>query len=207
MTAHDARGTVVAMRSSLPAGFLVALAAAGGLAACGSDPPAEVVVTVTATPSAAATAAGTPSPTRSPRASAAPRATTKPPASDVEGRRFDFGLVTAARRAGKVDVLVLDRWTDPRVDDDALARRGLPVRPWRLGSNRYRNVNATKTFDIPVRDGAAFRLHHCLAAGDPLQTRSVGAAELAKAPAADRLLLVRLDGKGWATGGETLAGC
>ena len=50
-------------------------------------------------------------------------------------------------------------------------------------------------------------VHHCTAAGEPLQTRSVTTKELADAPEADRLLLVTLDGSGWATGGETFAGC
>ena len=58
-----------------------------------------------------------------------------------------------------------------------------------------------------MREGTTFLLHHCIADGEPLQTRSVGATELADAPDADRLLLVSLDGDGWATGGETFAGC
>ena len=57
------------------------------------------------------------------------------------------------------------------------------------------------------REGTTFLLHHCTAAGEPLQTRSVTTKELADAPEADRLLLVTLDGSGWATGGETFAGC
>jgi hypothetical protein len=178
----------------------LALVAGASLSACGSDTPREVVVTVTGTPSGAASSAGpTPSSTASTKV--------KAPTSDVEGRRFDFGQVTGAKRAGDVDVLVLDRWTDPKVDDAVVAKQGLPVTSWKVASNRYVNQNAKKTFDIPVREGTTFLLHHCVAAGDPLQTRSVGAAELADAPEADRLLLVTLDGDGWATGGETFAGC
>ena len=131
----------------------------------------------------------------------------KAPTSDVEGRAFDFGQVTGAKRAGDVDVLVLDRWTDPKVDDAVVAKQGLPVNSWQVGSDRYVNQNDKKTFDIPVREGTTFLLHHCVAAGEPLQTRSVSATELADAPEADRLLLVTLDGDGWATGGETFAGC
>ena len=178
----------------------LALVAGAGLSACGSDTPQEVVVTVTGTPSGAASSAGpTPSSTASTKV--------KAPTSDVEGRKFDFGQVTGAKRAGDVDVLVLDRWTDPKVDDAVVAKQGLPVTSWKVGSNRYVNQNAKKTFDIPVREGTTFLLHHCVAAGRPLQTRSVGAAELADAPDADRLLLVTLDADGWATGGETFAGC
>jgi hypothetical protein len=177
----------------------LALAASAGLGACGSDTPEEVVVTVTAAPSAATSASPTPSSTASTKV--------KAPTSDVEGRRFDFGEVTGAKRAGDVDVLVLDRWTDPGVKDEVLAEKGLPVTSWQLGSDRYVNQNDKKTFDIPVREGTTFLLHHCTDQGDPLQTRTVGAADLADAPDTDRLLLVTLDGDGWATGGETLAGC
>ena len=91
-------------------------------------------------------------------------------------------------------MLVLDRWTDPSVDDAVLAKQGLPVNSWQVGSDRYVNQNDKKTFDIPVREGTTFLLHHCVTAGEPLQTRSVSANELADAPETDRLLLVTLDG-------------
>ncbi len=182
------------------ASLALALSVAAGLGGCGSDTPRDVVVTVTATPSGGAS-----SPTPAPSSTASTKV--KAPTSDVEGRRFDFGLVTGAKRSGDVDVLVLDRWTDPKVDDAVLAKRGLPVSSWTLGSDRYINQNDKKTFDIPVREGTMFLLHHCIADGEPLQTRSVGATELADAPDSDRLLLVSLDGDGWATGGETFAGC
>ena len=203
MTGSALHGTVGSVRSRMPSAPLaLALLASAGLAACGgADPPAEVVVTVTATPSTAV-----PSPASSaPAPSATP--SDPPPSSDVVGRRFDFGLVTGTKRAGDVDVLVVDRWTDPGVSDAVLAEQGLEVASWRLGSDRFVNQNDRKTFDVPVRDGVAFTLNHCVAIGEPLQTRSVGAAELADAPDADRLLLVRLDDEGWATGGDTLAGC
>ncbi|HEU5242545.1 MAG TPA: hypothetical protein VFU25_11040 [Ornithinibacter sp.] len=193
------RGTVGPVLSRMPsAPHALALLSCVWLAACGdADPPDEVVVTVTATPSTAVP----------PPASSAPAPSEPLPSSDVVGRRFDFGLVTGTKRAGDVDVLVVDRWTDPGVGDAVLAERGLEVAPWQLGSDRFVNQNDRKTFDVPVRDGVAFTLNHCVALGEPLQTRSVGAAELAEAPDADRLLLVRLDDEGWATGGQTLAGC
>lgn len=177
----------------------LALVVGAGLSACAADIPQEVVVTVTGTPAAPSSGSPAPSSTASAEVTA--------PTSDVKGRAFDFGLVAGAKKAGDVDVLVLDRWTDPDVDDAVVAKQGLPVTSWQVGSNRFVNQNAQKTFDIPVREGATFLLHHCVAAGDPLQTRSVGAAELADAPDADRLLLVGLDKDGWATGGETFAGC
>ena len=178
----------------------LALVAGAGLTACGSETPPEVVVTVTGTPSDAPS-------TGSPAPSATVSGKVKAPTSDVKGRAYDFGLVTGAKREGDVDVLVLDRWTDPRVEDAVVAEKGLPVTSWQVGSNRYVNQNAKKTFDIPVREGATFLLHHCVGVGEPLQTRSVGATELADAPDSDRLLLVSLDDAGWATGGETFAGC
>jgi hypothetical protein len=178
----------------------LALVAGAGLSACGSDTPREVVVTVTGTPSGAASStAPTPSGTASTQG--------KAPTSDVKGRKFDFGMVTGAKRAGAVDVLVLDRWTDPKVADAVVAKQGLPVTSWVVGSDRFVNQNDKKTFDVPVREGTTFLLHHCVAPGDPLQTRSVSATELADAPDTDRLLLVTLDADGWATAGETFAGC
>src|SRR5512141_1882296 len=181
------------MRSRMPyAPLALALVAGAGLSACGSDTPPEVVVTVTGTPSGAAS-------TGSPQPSSTVSAKVKAPTSDVKGRAFDFGLVTGATRVGGVDVLVLDRWTDPKVDDAVVAQQGLPVTSWQVGSNRYVNQNAKKTFDIPVREGTTFLLHHCVSAGDPLQTRSVSATELADAPDNDRLLLVNLDNEGGAT--------
>ena len=178
---------------------LAALACAGLTACGGSGVPPEVVVTVTQSPSATEPGSGSPS-------KASP--TTKPTArSEVRGRDFDFGFVTSAKKVGDTDVLVLDRWTDPNVPDEKLADEGLEAAPWDLGSDRYVNQNDKVTFDIPVREGTSFLLHHCVAKGEPLQTRSVGARELAGAPEADRLVLVEIDDDGWATGGETFPGC
>ena len=178
----------------------LALVAGSGLAACGTETPPEVVVTVTRAPGSSASDCPSSSPSSA-------STTTDVPTSDVTGRRFDFGLVLRAERAGATDVLVLDRWTDPEVDGDTLAERGLEVGTWQLGSNRYLNQNTKVTFDIPVRDGTTFLLHHCVGAGEPLETRSVTATELADAPASDRLVLLQVDQDGWATSGETLAGC
>ena len=178
----------------------LALVAGASLAACGSDTPPEVVVTVTGTPSPAASA-------RARRRRRTASTKVKAPTSDVKGRTFDFGQVTGAKRAGDVDVLVLDRWTDPGVDDAVVAKRGLPVTSWQFGSDRYINQNDKKTFDIPVREGTHVPAAPLRAAGEPLQTRSVSATELAEAPETDRLVLVTLDDAGWATGGETFAGC
>ncbi len=58
-----------------------------------------------------------------------------------------------------------------------------------------------------VRAETTFLVDHCVAHVEPLQTRSGSAGELAEAPDSDRLVLLTLDGAGWATGGETFAGC
>jgi hypothetical protein len=178
----------------------LALVAGSGLVACGTETPPEVVVTVTQAPGSRGSDSFSSS-------GSSASTTADVPTSEVKGRRFDFGLVLRAERVGDTDVLVIDRWTDPKVDDDTLAEHGLEVGTWQLGSNRYLNQNAKVTFDIPVRDGTTFLLHHCVRAGEPLETRSVTATELAAAPASDRLALVQVDQDGWATSGETLAGC
>jgi len=193
------------MRARMPSAHLARLAlaalACAALTACGGpDVPPEVVVTVTANPSPSRSAGASPGTASPTKKAAAPK-------SEVKGRDYDFGLVQSAKKVGDTDVLVLDRWTDPKVDDEVVAKQGLPVTSWRVGSDRYVNQNDKKTFDIPVREGTTFLLHHCTAAGEPLQTRSVTTKELADAPEVDRLLLVTLDGSGWATGGETFAGC
>jgi hypothetical protein len=179
--------------------------AVGALAGCGgSATPGEVVVTVTAsdsgTPDDSGSAASEPDST-----SPAPEATVE---SDDTGRRFDFGVVKAVEAEGDTEVLVFDRWTDPEVDDAVLAKEGLEVTTYDLAKNPYRNVNTTVTFRIPVRDGTSFLLHHCVQAGEPLTSKSVSAAELAAAPASDRLVLLTIDPEsGYTTGGESLAGC
>ena len=193
------------MRARMPSAHLaraaLAALACAALAACGgSDVPPEVVVTVTANPSPSESASASPGTASPTKKAAAPK-------SEVKGRDYDFGFVVSAKQVGDTDVLVLDRWTDPKVDDEDLADDGLEPGRWDLGSDRYVNQNSEVTFDIPVREGATFLLHHCVAKGEPLQSRSVGARELADAPEADRLVLVELDDDGWATGGETFAGC
>ncbi|MEO7422106.1 MAG: hypothetical protein ABIU87_06915 [Ornithinibacter sp.] len=193
------------MRHHLPRPTLAfaATLACAPLAACGtSGTPPEVVVTVTGTPSPAAS--GAPDDTTP---SASPTAKADPVKSDVVGRSFDFGLVKSAKTIGGTEVLVIDRWTDPTVDDAELARTGLTVTAYDLTKNPYKNVNSKVVFQVPVREGTTFLLNHCVASGEPLQTRSVDAGALAAAPKKDRLVLVTLDDAGYATSGETFAGC
>ncbi|MEO6789453.1 MAG: hypothetical protein ABI249_07610 [Ornithinibacter sp.] len=186
-----------------PALALAALVTCASMAACGtSGTRPEVVVTVTGTPSPAA-----PDAPSSPTPSASPTAQADPVKSDVLGRSFDFGLVKSAKTVGGTDVLVIDRWTDPAVDDAELAKTGLTVAAYDLKKNPYKNVNSTVVFRVPVREGTTFLLNHCVAAGEPLQTMSVDAGALAAAPEADRLVLLTLDDAGYATSGETFASC
>ncbi|MEO5608591.1 MAG: hypothetical protein ABIQ61_13635 [Ornithinibacter sp.] len=186
-----------------PALALAATLACAPMAACGTSGTApEVVVTVTSTPSPAASDAP-----RSRTPSASPTVKADPVKSDVLGRSFDFGLVKSAKTVGGTAVLVIDRWTDPAVDDAELARTGLAVAAYDLRKNPYKNVNSKVVFQVPVREGTTFLLNHCVAAGEPLQTRSVDAGALAAAPETDRLVLLTLDDAGYATSGETLPGC
>lgn len=192
----------MSLRTSPARAALVAVTVAvgaTGLTACANEnePIPEVVVTVTSSASTST----------SPSTATSPSATPAAVTSDVEGRDFDFGVVLRAEKEDGTDVLVVDRWTDPKVDDAVLAKKGLPVESWDLGSKRFVNQNTKKTFDVPVREGASFLLNHCVAAGEPLQTKSVSATELADAPEADRLVLLELDDAGYATAGETFAGC
>ncbi len=196
------------MRHRMPRAALALTAALAlvPLTACGStDAPSEVVVTVTGTPSPAASGPAEPSGEAS--ATGTPTTRTDPVPSDDLGRNFDFGMVTSTKKVGDTVVLVLDRWTDPRVADDDLAKTGLTVRPYDRAKSPYRNVNTEVVFEVPVREGATFLLNHCVRSGDPLQTRSVDAAGLAEAPAEDGLVLLTIDDQGYATGGETFAGC
>jgi hypothetical protein len=166
----------------------------------GGETPGEVVVTVTAS-AVESEDSPTPSTTTS-------STSTQPVASDVVGRNFDFGVVTAVDDEGGTEVLVFDRWTDPGVDDSVLAQKGLVVSTYDLDKSPYTNVNTEVTFRIPVDDGTSFLLHHCVQKDDPVTTRSVTATELAQAAPADRLVLLTIDPEtGYTTGGETFAGC
>ncbi len=171
----------------------VALAAVAALGACGTG-AGDGIVTVTSSGAA----------TSSPSATASEAG---PPTSEDRGRRYDFGRIARITEAGGTQVLAFDRWTDPTVDDAVLAQKGLPVTPYAADKVPYENLNTTNTFAVPVRDGAMFLLHHCIAAGDPLQARSVSAQELLDADPRDTLVLLTIDPDGYATGGETFAGC
>ena len=166
------------------------------LAACGdSSTPSSQDVTVTVTPTVTASA---PAATRP----AAPKA----PGSDVAGRAFDFGTVVSATKVGDVIVLELDRWTWKGLDDGKLARQGVPLGPFK-GAPPYTNQNAKLTFTIPVTAGARVLQHHCVAADQPLQTKSVAADQLAGLPDRENTVLVTLDESGRATAAENIPGC
>jgi hypothetical protein len=182
-----------------------AVLAAALLAGCGDGggTAGEVVVTVTASPSDAPSES--PSTTKSEKAEPAPAETVK---SDDVGRRFDFGIVEGVDTVDGTEVLVFDRWTDPDVDDAVLAQEGLDVEPYDLDDSPFQNINKENTFRVPVREGTSFLLHHCVQEGEPVTSKSVSAKELAKADAADALVLLDIDPEtGYATGGETFAGC
>lgn len=185
------------LRATGAAGALVALAAANLLTACGSSSPGaggDVTVTVTPTVTASAPPAST--------TSAAPKA----PTSDVKGRDFDFGVVTKTGTSRGVTFIELDRWTWKKLDDAKLARDGVPTAPFK-GDVPYENQNARLTYTIPVADGARILYHHCLAADQPLQTKSVDVAALKGLPERENTVLVQVDDQGAATSIQNIPGC
>lgn len=177
---------------------VTALAVVALLSGCGSDkPPAtggQVTVTVTPTVTAKPPAA---SPT-----SAAPKA----PTSDVLGRQFDFGVVTKVSTVAGTAVIELDRWTWKGLDDGKLAKSGVPTTPFK-GAVPYSNQNAKLTYTIPVADGARILYNHCIAADQPLQTKSVDPAELKGLADRENTVLVQIDSKGQAASIQNIPGC
>jgi hypothetical protein len=183
-----------------------AVLAAPLLAGCGGGGSAgEVVVTVTASTAESPSESPPATESESEDAEPTPEETLK---SDDVGRKFDFGIVKSISTEDGTVVFAFDRWTDPEVDDAVLAQEGLTVEPYDLDENRFQNINTENTFRVPVREGASFLLHHCVQEGEPVTSRSVSAEELAQADPADALVLLDIDPKtGYATGGETFAGC
>ena len=175
---------------------MLALLCAGSvtvLSACGGPPPSGQDVTVTVTPTV--TASGPAKPT-----------TPTVPTSDVKGRKFDFGTIVSAKKVAGVIVLELDRWTWKKLDDAKLAQQGVPVGPFK-GDPPYTNQNAKLTYTIPVTAGARVLQHHCVAADQPLQTKSVSADQLAGLADRENTVLVTLDAQGRATAAENIPGC
>lgn len=185
---HDAR-------TSTAAGSLVVMAAAVLLSGCGSDTPGGDV-TVTVTPTVTASAPGASATSSGPKA----------PTSDVKGRKFDFGVVTKTGTTRGVTYLELDRWTWTKLDDGKLAKNGVPTAPFK-GPVPYTNQNAKLTYTIPVADGARILFHHCIAADQPLQTKSVDVAALKGLADRENTVLVQIDDKGAATSIQNIPGC
>jgi hypothetical protein len=188
---HHSRGTTAATTA---AAAVSVLAAVGLLSGCGSGTPSGGNVTVTVTPTVTAKPA---TPTS---------ATPKSPQADDVGRRFDFGTVTKVSTVKGKSVLELDRWTWKGLDDAKLATSGVPVKPF-TGPVPYTNQNAKLTYTIPVADGARILYHHCIAADQPLQTKSLDAGSLKNMAQRENRLLVRLDSKGAATSIQNMPGC
>ena len=179
-----------------------ALAAALATSACGGGGSATGPVTVTVTPTVtagdptASSSVGTPSTTPKPAA----------PTSDVVGRAFDFGVVTKVAKVAGVSVIELDRFTWTKLDDTELARDGVPDQ-WFKGKAPYSNQNDTITFTIPVAADARILYHHCVAADQPLQTRSATIQELADLGDRENTVVVGLDDQGRLTTADNIAGC
>jgi hypothetical protein len=82
----------------------------------------------------------------------------------------------------------------------------VPVGPFK-GDPPYTNQNAKLTYTIPVAAGARVLQHHCVAADQPLQTKSVPADQLAGLADRENTVLVTLDAEGRATAAENIPGC
>jgi hypothetical protein len=186
------------MKHQRPALAAATLAAAGlVLSGCGGDgSPTGSQVTVTVTPTV----------TAKPKPASSTPAAPRPPKSDDVGRAYDFGRVVRASTVGSVAVLELDRWTWKGLDDAKLARQGVPLGPWK-GKAPYENQNAKLTYTVPVSPDARILYHHCIAADQPLQTKSVAPAELAKLADGENTVLVKLDDAGVVVAADNLPGC
>ena len=173
----------------------LAAVASFALAGCGGSPKnADVTVTVTPTVTAKAPSAS--------KTSSAP----KTPSSDVKGRNYDFGVVTKTGEVDGVSYIELDRWTWKKLDDGKLAKDGVPTGPFK-GEVPYENQNAKLTYTIPLADGARILYHHCIAADQPLQTKSVDAGDLKGLADRENTVLVQIDDKGAATTIQNIPGC
>jgi hypothetical protein len=151
-------------------------------------------------PSGPATPTGGPSTSQPPEPPA-------PPKSAVVGRHYDFGTIRKIETVNGVQVVILDRWTVKKLADATLARDGIPVAKYRLKKSPYTNENTKVTFRIPVAQDPMVVLRHCLAWDEPLQAKSTTLAQLAKASAADSLVVVGLDDRGWLVSAQNLPGC
>jgi hypothetical protein len=177
------------------AAALVALSALAATGCGGSGDTGGAPVTVTVTPTVTAT------PTPSTSKAEEPEA----PKSDVVGRGYDFGTVTALDTVAGTEVITLDRWTFKGLDDAKLARDGVPLAPFT--GRPFQNQNDKLTYDIPVAADARILYHHCTAKGEPQQTRSATMKEMADLEDRESLVLVQLDDQGRAVAVDNLPGC
>lgn len=195
---HRLRLPNLRLRPQLPARIIAVPAAlalaAAVLAACGGSPTPGTDVTVTVTPTVKVTSKGS-TPTAADET-----------ASDDKGRAYDFGVVTQVREVQGITVLELDRWTWKGLDDAALASRGIPAAHF-TGKVPYENQNAKLTYTLPVADGARLLYHHCVAADQPLQTKSVSADGLKGLAARENTVVVKLDDQGRVTAADNVPGC
>lgn len=175
-------------------GAALALATVAGCGSSGrpSEPAATVTVTPTVTASGAQPTAG---------------ATPSVPKSDDIGRAFDYGAVVGSTTVAGVTLLTLDRYTWKGLDDATLAQQGLPVKPFNAKKLPYENLNTALTYRIPVTDGARILYHHCVAADQPLQTKSIAPADLKGLAAPENTVLVSLDPQGRVTAAENIPAC
>ncbi|WP_270887238.1 hypothetical protein [Pedococcus sp. 5OH_020] len=167
--------------------------------ACGGAPPRGGDVTVTVTPTVTASGTGAVGSNGSADGAA-------PPTSDDKGRAYDFGVVRKVSDVAGTSVLELDRWTWKGLADTKLAAQGVPLGPFK-GAEPYENQNARLTYTLPVADGARVLYHHCVAADEPLQTKSVDPGQLTGLADGENTVLVKLDDQGRVVAADNIPGC
>ncbi|GAA4349617.1 hypothetical protein [Angustibacter luteus] len=173
--------------------LLVAAPMAASLTGCSADGQGAASPTVTVTTTS------TPSGT----SSASPTAT-----SDVKGRTFDIGTVTAVTTIGSVKVIELDRWTLDGTSDSTLAKQGVKIAPHK--GSRYTNQNTAKTYTAPVAPGARIVVNACVVDGSGdlgLTSQPLSASAWLAKPDTSAVLLVHYDSTGAITRMDTDPRC
>lgn len=175
----------------LTAGVGVLLSGCTALSS-GYAPPVTVTVTPTVTVTGAA-AAPKPAATPTPSATATRAAGVT---SQVRGRAFDLGKITAVAMNGQTPVLTFDRWTVRGRSDGSVGRQGVDLTPH--SGSLYSNRNAI-SFRIPVDPAATVVRLTCTSEGAPAQSAPSTVQALSELPGDQAIVKLTLDDQGWAT--------
>lgn len=183
------RAAVVLLPLTVGAGALLSGCTA---LSSGYAPP----VTVTVTPTVTVTGAAAPpkpsaTPTPTPTATRAVGVT-----SQVRGRAYDLGKITAVEMKDQTPVLTFDRWTVRGRSDGSVGRQGVDLAPH--AGSLFSNRN-TISFRIPVDPGATVVRQTCTSEGAPPQTSPSTVQALSELPGDQAIVKLTLDDQGWAT--------